>query len=289
MIDSALPPLLPIPFNVRDEPTHTTVEHDEIGTMNGSSHNDHQSQEPSITSYQTHVNHSAWRLYRPTVGTDAVRNLSTSSHRQIRCDHPDITAIKIWTADTQILIFSVYLAVVPLFTPNEAIKDQQASSFQEIPTATSQGGNVKFHYQRSVLDAGEINIQYVPTKQQAADGLTKPLGPKESASFHDRLTAPHFQLTENRKVCGHLKNLTKDFLVEMTPNAAIVRRPLEDRTVLIQSWIPIHGEETQALKYTDAQPNGALTAFVAPHLSSLPFGQPPETQIEHSTGINRGP
>jgi hypothetical protein len=34
-----------------------------------------------------------------------------------------------------------------------------------------------------VLDAGEINIQYVPTKQQAADGLTKPLGPKEFASF----------------------------------------------------------------------------------------------------------
>ncbi|GCB25847.1 copia protein [Aspergillus awamori] len=43
--------------------------------------------------------------------------------------------------------------------------------------------NVKFHYQRSVLDAGEISIQYDPTKQQAADGLTKPLGPKEFACF----------------------------------------------------------------------------------------------------------
>jgi hypothetical protein len=43
--------------------------------------------------------------------------------------------------------------------------------------------NVKLHYQRSVLDAGEINIQYIPTKQQAADGLTKPLGPKDFASF----------------------------------------------------------------------------------------------------------
>jgi hypothetical protein len=37
--------------------------------------NDHQTQdldvlliqEPSITAYRTHVNHSAWRLYRPTV------------------------------------------------------------------------------------------------------------------------------------------------------------------------------------------------------------------------------
>jgi hypothetical protein len=60
--------------------------------------NDHQSQtldvlliqEPSITTYRTHVNHSAWRLYRPTIETDAVRfrsliyvnrRISTSSHR----------------------------------------------------------------------------------------------------------------------------------------------------------------------------------------------------------------
>lgn len=43
--------------------------------------------------------------------------------------------------------------------------------------------NVKFHYQRSVLDTGGIGIQYAPTKQQAADGLTKPLGPAEFASF----------------------------------------------------------------------------------------------------------
>ena len=30
-------------------------------------------QEPSITTYRTHVNHSAWRLYRPTTQTDVVR------------------------------------------------------------------------------------------------------------------------------------------------------------------------------------------------------------------------
>jgi hypothetical protein len=43
--------------------------------------NDHQSQdldalliqEPSISSYQTHVNHSAWRLYRLTVTSDEIR------------------------------------------------------------------------------------------------------------------------------------------------------------------------------------------------------------------------
>jgi hypothetical protein len=74
--------------------------------------NDHQSQnldvlliqEPSITTYQTHINHSAWWLSRPTVETNADRfrsliyvnkRVSTSSHRQIHCDHPDLTAINI--------------------------------------------------------------------------------------------------------------------------------------------------------------------------------------------------
>ena len=43
--------------------------------------------------------------------------------------------------------------------------------------------NVKFHYQRAVLDAGEIGLQYILTGEQAADGLTKPLGPTAFAKF----------------------------------------------------------------------------------------------------------
>ncbi|KAJ5267756.1 hypothetical protein N7478_010564 [Penicillium angulare] len=43
--------------------------------------------------------------------------------------------------------------------------------------------NVKFHYQRAVLDAGEIELQYIPTGEQAADGLTKPLGPTAFLKF----------------------------------------------------------------------------------------------------------
>jgi hypothetical protein len=43
--------------------------------------------------------------------------------------------------------------------------------------------NVKFHYQRAVLDEGSIGIQYIPTKLEAADGLTKPLGPTEFLNF----------------------------------------------------------------------------------------------------------
>ena len=43
--------------------------------------------------------------------------------------------------------------------------------------------NVKLHYQRDVLEEGSIDVQYIPTKQQAADGLTKPLGPAEFLKF----------------------------------------------------------------------------------------------------------
>ncbi|OKP10475.1 Copia protein, partial [Penicillium subrubescens] len=43
--------------------------------------------------------------------------------------------------------------------------------------------NVKFHYQRAVLNSGEINLEYIPTEEQAADGLTKPLGPSPFAKF----------------------------------------------------------------------------------------------------------
>jgi hypothetical protein len=127
--------------------------------------NDHQSQdldilliqEPSITSYRTHVNHSSWRLYRPTVQTDAVRfrsliyvnrNLSTSSHRQVPCDHPDITAIKIWTAESQTLIFSVYIPPVPLYTPDDASAEPALTAIQITIS------NVTRDDQRSTPDLG---------------------------------------------------------------------------------------------------------------------------------------
>ena len=110
--------------------------------------NDHQSQdldvlliqEPSITAYRTHVNHSAWRLYRPTVENDEVRirsliyvnrKLSTSSHRQVPCNHPDLTAVKIWSAETQLLIFSVYIPPVPMHTPDEASATTILAAIQE--------------------------------------------------------------------------------------------------------------------------------------------------------------
>jgi hypothetical protein len=43
--------------------------------------------------------------------------------------------------------------------------------------------NVKLHYQRSILEQGSIDIRYIPTTLEAADGLTKPLGPTELIKF----------------------------------------------------------------------------------------------------------
>ncbi|KAJ5593518.1 hypothetical protein N7537_010422 [Penicillium hordei] len=107
-------------------------------------------QEPSITAYRTHVNHSAWRLYQPTVESDSARfrsliyvnrKLSTSSHRQVRCNHPDLTAIKIWTADSQFLIFSVYIPPVPRQTPDEASAETTLSAIHDTILNTSQNDN----------------------------------------------------------------------------------------------------------------------------------------------------
>jgi hypothetical protein len=75
-------------------------------------------QEPPVTVYRTHVNHSAWRLYQPTYPDDSARfhsllyinrRISTSSHRQILCNHLDVTVVKIWTPEVQYLLFSVYI------------------------------------------------------------------------------------------------------------------------------------------------------------------------------------
>jgi hypothetical protein len=100
-------------------------------------------QEPSVTAYRTHVNHSAWRLYRPSVESDTARyrsllyvhrRVSTSSHRQIPCNHPDLTAVKIWTADSQFLLFSVYIPSVPMHTPEEASAEPTLIAIQNTIT-----------------------------------------------------------------------------------------------------------------------------------------------------------
>ena len=47
------------------------------------------------------------------------RRLSTSFHRQLPCNHPSMTTVKIWSADTQVLAFSVYIPPVPMQKPEK--------------------------------------------------------------------------------------------------------------------------------------------------------------------------
>src|SRR3954447_6724235 len=80
-------------------------------------------QEPPMSAYRTYVNHRDWYRYQPTYHDDEVRvrsllyvnkRISTSAHQQIRCNHPDITAIKIWNGERQVLVFSVYVEPIDL-------------------------------------------------------------------------------------------------------------------------------------------------------------------------------
>src|SRR2546421_204824 len=90
-------------------------------------------QEPSVTAYRTHVNHRFWQLYRPTYADEEVRKRSllyvnkripTSGHRQIQCNSPDVTAIKVWTDEIQFLIFSVYIPPLSYSQLSEQISMQ---------------------------------------------------------------------------------------------------------------------------------------------------------------------
>lgn len=135
--------------------------------------NDHQSQnldilliqEPSVTAYRTHINHSAWQLYQPTVEGDTACfhslvyvnwRVSTSSHLQIACNHPVLTAIKIWTADSQILLFSVYIPPVLMHTPNEASVQPALTAIQNTITTALQNDRRPM----SIMLSGDFNCHH---------------------------------------------------------------------------------------------------------------------------------
>jgi hypothetical protein len=74
-------------------------------------------QEPPTSKYQTYAQHRQWQLYQPICSDNTKRKrsliyvnkrLSSASHRQIRCDSPDVVTIKILTPTSKILVFSVY-------------------------------------------------------------------------------------------------------------------------------------------------------------------------------------
>lgn len=120
-------------------------------------------QEPSVSTFRTFVNHSAWRLYQPTFEAEGApkrsllyinKRISTSSHRQIRCNHPDITAVKIWTTDIQTLLFSVYIPPVNFYQNRGDISIQP--TLDEIQ-ATIQQHTSLTNKQTMIILAGDFN------------------------------------------------------------------------------------------------------------------------------------
>lgn len=81
------------------------------------------------------------------------RRISTSSHRQIPCDHPDVAAIKIWTADSQTLFFSIYIPPVPLFTADDASAVPALTAIENTITAAVQNEQRS----TSIIIAGDFN------------------------------------------------------------------------------------------------------------------------------------
>ncbi|KAJ5340350.1 hypothetical protein N7541_009474 [Penicillium brevicompactum] len=108
--------------------------------------NDHQSQnldvlliqEPSITTYLRFCN----LIY-------VNRRVSTSSHRQILCDHSDVAAVKIWKSDFQILSSSVYIPSVPLCADDDASAEPALNSEWNSRANSKQAAQTRNVYERA--------------------------------------------------------------------------------------------------------------------------------------------
>lgn len=86
-------------------------------------------QEPPVSSFGTFVHHNQWRLYKPPPPPDgkAIRSLiyvnrriSTSSYTQITCQDPDLVAVQLKADDRSMVIMSIYIQPVELFSGPEA-------------------------------------------------------------------------------------------------------------------------------------------------------------------------
>jgi hypothetical protein len=98
-------------------------------------------------------------IYQPTFTDKSVRprsliyvtkRISTSSHRQIHCNHPDVVAIKFWAANVQYPFFSVYIPPIPLFQTSEVEPDHTAldeiqATIQQHCSETNQGNFNRQH------------------------------------------------------------------------------------------------------------------------------------------------
>ena len=134
---------------LREQPPNSTTEHHEIEGGHGSSHQRPSKPETRRAPYPGTVDYCLSNTREPQrVATLSIhsgerfgsipkpylchRKPSTSSHRQLRRNHPDLTAIKVWTADSQILIFSVYIPPVPMHTPDGASAEATLSAIHDM-------------------------------------------------------------------------------------------------------------------------------------------------------------
>jgi endonuclease/exonuclease/phosphatase (EEP) superfamily protein YafD len=120
-------------------------------------------QEPPLTAYNTHVNHSARHLYQSTCVDDipkkcsllyVSRRISTTSHRQIQCNHPDVTAVKLWNTQQQTLVFSVYIPYMDYSQNHEEASIQPM--LREIETCIRQATETT-PKSTTIIMAGDFN------------------------------------------------------------------------------------------------------------------------------------
>jgi endonuclease/exonuclease/phosphatase (EEP) superfamily protein YafD len=146
-------------------------------------------QEPPLTAYNTHINHSAWHLYQSTCQEDnpkkrsllyVNRRISTASHRQIKCNHPDVTAIKMWTMKRQMLIFSVYVPTTNHSQPMDEVSIQ--AMLEEIEACIQQAIETT-DKPTTIIMAGDFNRHH-PMWSKTASTMSRSSTPKNSsASF----------------------------------------------------------------------------------------------------------
>ena len=120
-------------------------------------------QEPPLSAYQTHVNHRCWQLYQPTDATDegvrkrslvyVNKRISTSAHRQLQCNSPDVSAVKVWTEDTQFLIFSVYIPPIAHTQMSQNVSMQSTLDEIQATIDASQDNNRT----TKIIMAGDFN------------------------------------------------------------------------------------------------------------------------------------
>lgn len=156
--------------NVREQPSNSTTKDYEIEGGHGSSH-----QRPSkpetrrapypgtahyclpntrepqrVATLSTHSRERFGSIPKPYLRQSQTLNLLS---RQVRCNHPHLTAIKVWTAGSQILIFSVYIPPVPIHTPDGASAGATLSAIHDTIQNVIRDDNRIF----SLILTGDIN------------------------------------------------------------------------------------------------------------------------------------